>query len=79
MEIIIKGEMKLDDISKAVIEKLKEVEVNLAIHHSNGASLYIHPVNEHGEKVVPHNGVGHEIKKLYSTGPYRSIADDYKI
>ena len=79
MQIKIKGEMKLEDITKAIIEKLKEVETDLAIHHSQGATLYINPTNGFGDRVVPHNRAGHEVDKIYSTGPYRSIADDYKM
>ncbi|MCW8966032.1 MAG: hypothetical protein OQK82_05005 [Candidatus Pacearchaeota archaeon] len=79
MKIKIKGEMPIEDIIKAIIEKLKEVEDDLAIHHSKGAILYINPTNGFGEQVVPHNRAGREVDNLYSNGPYRSIADDYKM
>jgi len=79
MKIRIKGEMPIDDISKAIIEKLKEVQGDLAIHHSRGATLYINPINEYGEKIFPKNEEGREIYTLNSNGPYRTIADDYKL
>ena len=79
MQIQIKGEMRIEEIAVAIIEKLKEVEAELAIRHSRGATLYINPTNGFGDTVVPHNRAGREVDKLYSTGPYRSIADDFKI
>ena len=79
MKIKIRGEMSIEDVIKAIIEKLKEVENDYAVHHSKGAILYINPTNGFGETVVPHNRVGKEIDNLYSNGPYRTIADDYKI
>lgn len=79
MKINIKGEMPIDDIIRAIIEKLKEVQSELSIHHSRGATLYINPINELGDDIKPHNRSGREVDNLYSNGPYRSIADDFKM
>jgi len=78
MEIKVKGEMTLDDIRQALFEKLKEVECELAVHHSRGATLYINPTNGLGDAVEPRKG-GRKVDTIYSDGPYRSAADDYKL
>lgn len=79
MLIQIKGEMTLVELRQAIYEKLFDVEEDYAVRHSRGATLYINPTNGFGEEVVPRNKGGREVNKLYSDGPYRSAADDYKL
>ena len=78
MKIKVKGEMTMAEIRQALFEKLHEIESDFAIRHSIGATLYINPSNGFGDKVVPRKG-GRKVDNLYSDGPYRSAADDYKI
>lgn len=79
MEIKIKGEMSLAKISQALYEKLHEIEEDYAVRFSRGATLFINPTNGLGDDVVPRNKHGRSVDKLYSQGPYRSAADDYKL
>jgi hypothetical protein len=79
MQIMIKGEMSIAEIRQALFEKLCELEEEFAVRYSQGATLYVNPTNGFGDEVVPHNKVGATVKKLLSTGPYRSAADEYKI
>lgn len=76
MQIKVKGEMTLSEIRQALFEKLSEIETDLAVRHSRGATLYINPTNGFGDQVVPHKH-GRQVEKLYSAGPYRSAADEY--
>jgi hypothetical protein len=46
--------------------------------HSRGATLYINPTNGYGEAVEPRKG-GRKVDTIYSDGPYRSAADDFKL
>ncbi|MCP5347367.1 MAG: hypothetical protein R3F41_17615 [Gammaproteobacteria bacterium] len=64
---------------QALFEKLNEIEIDLAVHHSRGATLYIHPTNGFGDEVVPRNRAGKEIDKVFCNGPYRSAADEFQI
>ena len=79
MKIRLKGEMTLADIRQALFEQLYSVEEDYAVRHSRGATLYINPTNGFGDEVVPRDWKGEEVKKVTSTGPYRSAADEYKI
>lgn len=79
MQITIMGEMTIAEIRQALYEKLNELEEDLAVRYSRGATLYVNPTNGFGDPVVPHNKTGAAVKKLYSNGPYRSAADSYKI
>ena len=79
MKIKIKGEMTLADIRQALFEKLSDAEADYAIRYSRGATLYINPTNGFGDEVVPRNTLGRKVDKLYSEGPYRSAADEFKI
>ena len=69
----------MEEVRQALVEKLLEVEAELAVRHSLGATLYINPSNGFGDKVTPVNRAGKEVKKMYSEGPYRSAADDFKL
>lgn len=79
MEIRVKGEMTIAEIRQALFEKLHEAESDYAIRYSRGATLYINPTNGFGDDVEPRNKHGRSVQKLYSEGPYRSAADDYKL
>ena len=63
MQIKVFGEMPLADITKALIEQIKEFEGEFAIHHSRGATLYINPTNGHGDDVEPTRG-GRKVEKM---------------
>ena len=58
---------------------LEELETKYAVKFSRGATLYINPTNSFGEDVTPRMPGGHELRTLYSTGPYRSAADEGKL
>lgn len=64
---------------QAFYEKLLELEQDYGVKHLKYATIYVNPVNEFGEEVVPRNKLGHPVNKLHSNGPYKSAADDYKI
>ena len=78
MKIKVKGEMTLAEIRQALFEKLCEIESDLAVRHSQGATLYINPTNGFGDAVEPRKG-GRKVDTLYSDGPYRSAADEFKL
>jgi hypothetical protein len=79
MEIRIRGQMTIADIRQALFEQLHELETKYAVQFSRGATLYINPTNSFGEDVRPRLPGGHELRTLYSTGPYRSAADEGKL
>jgi hypothetical protein len=73
MEINVRGEMTITEIKQALFEKLCELEEEHAVRYSRGATLFINPTNGFGDDVKP------SVRKLYSKGPYRSAADEYKL
>lgn len=79
MEIKVKGEMTMAEIRQAIFEKLTELEEEFAVRYSRGATIYINPTNGFGDDVTPHNKAGYKVEKIYSTGPYHSAADDFKV
>lgn len=79
MEIKVKGEMTLPEIRQALFEKIHEIEDEYGVRYSRGATLFINPTNGFGDDVKPCNKHGRSIDKLYSEGPYRSAADEYKL
>ena len=79
MEVRIKGQMTIADIRQALFEQLHDLETKYAVQFSRGAMLYINPTNAFGEDVTPRMPGGYELKTLYSTGPYRSAADEGKL
>lgn len=79
MEIKIKGEMSIADIRQTLFEKLHEIEDDYAVRYSRGATLYINPTNGFGDDIKPCNKHGRSVDKVYSEGPYRSAADDFKL
>jgi hypothetical protein len=79
MQIKIKGEMSIAEIRQAIFEKIREAGENYGVRYSRGATLFINPTNGFGEEVMPRNEGGRIVNKLYSEGPYKSAADDYKL
>ena len=77
MQIKVKGEMTIAEIRQALFEKLNEIENDYAVRYSRGATLYINPTNGFGDDVEPRKH-GRTVDKLFSSGPYRSAADDYE-
>ncbi len=78
MQILIHGEMSMADIRQAIFEKLHEIEDDLAVKFSRGATLYVNPTDGKGHSVEPRRH-GRKVKQLDSDGPYRSAADDFKL
>ncbi|MCY1456153.1 hypothetical protein D9M71_733520 [compost metagenome] len=79
MQITIRGEMTVSQLRQAFYEKLHELENDYNVKHLKNVTLYVNPINEFGEEVVPRNKLGQQVNKLHSNGPYRSAAEDYKI
>ena len=79
MKIKIKGEMTLVQMRQALFEKLVELEDRFAVRHSLDATLYLRPTNGFGDDVKPRYPNGREVTTIYGTGPYRSVAEFYKI
>lgn len=78
MQIKLRGEMTLAEIRQALFEKLHEIETDYAVRYSRGATLYINPTNEFGEDVVARKSTGEIVKTVFSNGPYKPAADEYK-
>ncbi len=79
MQIKIKGEMTIPELRQAIFEKIREAEESYGVRYSRGATIFINPTNGFGEEVMPRNKEGRIVNKLYSEGPYKSAADDYKL
>lgn len=80
MEIRVHGEMTIPELRQAIYEQLSRIEEDFAVRYSLGATIYINPTNGFGDRVKPiDHGTGQEIKKLNSSGPYRSAADEFKL
>ena len=79
MQIIIKGDMTMPQLRQAFYEKLLELGEEFGVEHLKGATLYINPINEFGEDVVLRNKYGQTVHKLFSHGPYRCSAEEFKI
>lgn len=79
MQIKIRGEMTLYDIRQALFEKLTEIEDDLAVRYTRGATLYINPTNGFGADIEPVDQAGRRVDHVYSEGPYRSAAEDFKL
>jgi hypothetical protein len=79
MQIKFKGEITIAELRQELFEKLHEIEDEFAIRHARSITLYFTPTNGFGEEVVPRNTLGSKVDKVYSEGPYRSAADDFKI
>ena len=79
MQIKIKGEMTIAELCQAIFEKIQEAEEDYGVRYSRGATIFINPTNGFGEEIMPVNKSGRIVNKLYSNGPYKSAADEYKI
>ena len=79
MQIKVKGEMTIAEARQVLYEKLHELEDDYAVRHIRSMSLYLTPTNGFGDELVPHNKAGRKVDKLYSEGPYRCAADEFKL
>ena len=79
MQIKLKGEITIAELRQILFEKLHEVEDDYAVRHARSITLYFTPTNGFGDEVVPRNTLGGKVDKVYSEGPYRSAADDFKL
>ena len=79
MQIKLKGEMTLAELRQELFEQLHRIEDDYAVRYAQSVTLYLTPTNGFGDEVVPRNTVGHKVDKVYSEGPYRSAADDFKL
>ncbi|VVN79336.1 hypothetical protein [Pseudomonas fluorescens] len=68
----------MTQLRQAFYEKLLELE-ELGVERFKGATLYVNPINEFGEDVILRNKYGQVVHKLFSHGPYRSSAEEFKI
>lgn len=78
MQITIKGEMTIPEMRKAIHEMLHTLEVEFALTHSSGATLYVNPVDGDGGAVVARDRFGKTVTRLISKGPYKTVADEFK-
>lgn len=76
MQITIKGEMTIANLRQAIYEALHEIEDDMAVAYSKGATLYVNPSDGAGQDVVPRRD-GRIVSKMV-TGQYRCAADDLK-
>ena len=79
MQIKLKGEITIAELRQVLFETLHEVEDEYAVRHARSITLYFTPTNGFGDEVVPRNTLGGKVDKVYSEGPYRSAADDFKL
>ncbi|MBT3039168.1 MAG: hypothetical protein KME37_09530 [Candidatus Thiodiazotropha sp. (ex Codakia orbicularis)] len=79
MQIKVKDELSIAELRQALFEKLHELEDDYAIRHARNATLYITPTNGFGDEIAPRNAAGNKVDKLYTDGPYKSAADEFKL
>lgn len=79
MQIKLKGEMTLAELRQELFEQLHQIEDDYAVRYARSITLYFTPTNGFGDEVVPRNSVGSKVDKVYSDGPYRSAADEFKL
>lgn len=79
MQVRVIGEMTLAEIRHAIFEKLIEIEAETGLRYSRGATLFLNPSNGYGDDVIPRRRTGEKLTRVYSHGPYRSVADELKI
>lgn len=81
MSIVIRihGDMTFAQVRQALFEVLGQLEDEFAVRHTRSATLYIHPTNEVGERLVVRNSLGAAVTRVTRKGPYRSAADEYNI
>jgi hypothetical protein len=79
MQITIRGELTMAQLRQVIYEKLLELEDDYALAYSQGATLYVNPSDGRGSPVELKAKDGRKLTKIFSEGPYRSAAEDYKI
>jgi hypothetical protein len=79
MQIKLKGEMTIAELRQLLYERLHELEEEYAVRYARAITLYFTPTNGFGEEVSPRNRMGDKVDRLYSEGPYRSAADEFKL
>jgi len=79
MQIKFKGELTIAELRQELFEKLDEIEQEYAVRHARAITLYFTPTNGFGDELEPRNAGGRKVDKIYSEGPYRSAADDFKL
>lgn len=79
MKIKIPGEMSFRQVMQALHEIFHQIELDHAVRHSRGVTIYINPTDGLGKDVVPRKKNGDEVQEVLSRGPYRSAADDFKL
>ncbi len=77
MQIRIKGEHSITAIKQVLFELLTKAECDHGVRYTIDATQYIRPPNGFGREFTPSYPNGSTIQYLYSSGPYRSAADDY--
>lgn len=78
MKISIKGEMHFRQVIQALYESLHQIELDHAVQHTRGVTLYINPTDGLGSDVILRKN-GEEVSEVRSKGPYRCAADDFKM
>jgi len=78
MQIRIKGEHTIYAIRQALCELLAQAESEHGIRYTIDATLYIRPSNGFGDDLPPSYYNGSPVKRIYSEGPYKTIADEYR-
>ena len=71
--------MTIAELRQELFEKLHDIEEEYAVRHARSITLYFIPTNGFGDEVVPRNRMGTKVEKVYSEGPYRSAADEFKL
>ena len=79
MQIRIKGEHSIYAIRQALCELLAQAESEHGIRYTIDATLYIRPSNGFGDEITPSYYDGSPVKKIYSQGPYKTVADEYNL
>ncbi len=77
MQIKILGEMSFAEMRQAIYETFQEIQDEYGLRRTFGVVLFINPVDEVGEKVVPRNRFGRRVERVTKKGAYRSAADEY--
>jgi len=79
MKIRIPGEMSFRQVMQALHEIFHQIELDHAVRHSRGVTLYINPTDGNGKDVIPRKKTGEAVDEVQSRGPYRSAADEFKL
>lgn len=77
--INVRGDLTMAEVRQAIFEALCEMEDEYAIRYSRNVSLFLHPTDEFGDRVVVRNQAGGIVSRVIKKGPYRSAADEYNI